>query len=92
MANPECPYCGDPVEPAHVKTFVEREGGIECYHEACEGRRRADLLDAEREADKARIADLEGVLRDCMEIAGSDCEHELCKAIIERASPLVRED
>jgi hypothetical protein len=62
MADPECPYCGDPVEPAHVKTCVEREGGVECYHEACDGRRRADQLDAERAADKRRIAELEALV------------------------------
>jgi uncharacterized protein YggL (DUF469 family) len=32
------------------------------------------------------IDSLEAALRDCLEIAGSDCEHELCKAIIERIS------
>jgi hypothetical protein len=33
-----------------------------------------------------RIAKLEATLNDCLEIAGSDCEHALCKAIIERVS------
>jgi len=35
------------------------------------------------------IASLEAALRDCIEIAGSDCEHEACKAIIARASAVV---
>lgn len=38
----------------------------------------------------ARIAQLEAALRDCIEIAGSDCEHEACKLVIERAGKLVQ--
>ena len=37
----------------------------------------------------ARIAELEAALRDCMEIAGSDCEHASCNAIIARAAELL---
>ena len=36
------------------------------------------------------IASLEAALRYCLQIAGSDCEHEACKAIIERAGAVVR--
>jgi hypothetical protein len=46
-----------------------------------------------RVGDEAPEADLEAAratLRDCIEIAGSDCEHEACKAIIERASAVVQ--
>lgn len=37
-----------------------------------------------------RIEALEAALRDCIEIASSDCEHEACKGVIERASKLVQ--
>ena len=37
-----------------------------------------------------RVVELEAGLADCMEIAGSDCEHELCRAIIARASAALR--
>ena len=46
--------------------------------------RRVVLLDVVAAAKK-EIAGLRAALNDCAEIAGSDCEHELCKAIIERA-------
>lgn len=41
-------------------------------------------------AAAARIATLEAALRDCIEIAVSDCEHDACKLVIERASKLVQ--
>ncbi len=43
-----------------------------------------------RERMQKRIAELEAALRDCIEIAGSDCEREACKLVIERASKLVQ--
>lgn len=37
-----------------------------------------------------RIAELEAALQACIEWAGSDCEHEACKGVIETAERALR--
>lgn len=56
MANSKCPRCHKPVLPAHVKDFVQREGGVECWHNQCR-------YDHQQEARGRRIAALEQGLR-----------------------------
>ncbi len=41
---------------------------------------------------RERVAELEAALRECIEWAGSDCEHPACKGVIETASRLVQLD
>ena len=57
MANPECPRCHEPVLPAHVKDFVEREGGVECWHSRCR-------YEHQQEAQVNRVSALETALRE----------------------------
>lgn len=56
MADPICPRCNEAVKPAHVKDFVEREGGVECWHNQCR-------YEHQQEARANRVAELEAALR-----------------------------
>ena len=53
-------------------------------------RQQGQSMSSHDEAIDNYIASLEAALRYCLQIAGSDCEHEACKAIIERAGAVVR--